>query len=196
MFYYLNGVAAHLEPSLAVIDCGGVGYACHTSMNTLSSLKINEPAKLYTFVNVREDAFDIFGFADRQELDCFRLLLNISGVGPKAALAILSVVTPERLSLAVVAGDEKQLTAASGVGKKLAQRIILELKDKLAKGMGDRDYEGFSVAQVGGAISEAQTALMVLGYSASEAGAALRGLDESLTVEDLIRQALKKVNRL
>jgi Holliday junction DNA helicase RuvA len=196
MFYYLNGTVAHTEPNLVVIDCGGVGYACHSSLQTVSRTKAGETLKLYTYMHVREDIFDIFGFYDTQELHCFKLLLGISGVGPKAALAILSVTTPERLSLAIISGDDKALTAAQGIGKKLAMRIILELKDKLAKGMSDMsDFKG-GVSQTisGSKPAEAQAALVVLGYSATEAAMAMQGLDtESLGLEDLIKQALKRM---
>lgn len=195
MFYYLNGTVAHTEPNLVVIDVGGAGYACHTSLQTVSRAKTGEVLKLYTYVHVREDMFDIFGFHDTQELHCFKLLLGISGVGPKAALAILSVATPERLSLAVISGDDKALTAAQGIGKKLAQRIVLELKDKLAKGMTDvqSGLPQMPLTQ-GGKLSEAQAALVVLGYSHGEAVMATQGLDaEALSLEDLIKQALKRM---
>ena len=137
MFYYLDGTVAEILPYLAVIDCGGVGYACMTTNNTLSSLKKGSHGRLYTHLHVAENAFGLYGFATQKELNSFRLLMGVSGVGPKAALAILSVVTPELLAMAVVTGDEKSLTAAPGVGKKIAQRIILELKDKLAKEAAD-----------------------------------------------------------
>jgi len=131
MFYYLNGTITLLDANLAVVDCGGVGYACHTTNYTLARLQLGKPAKLFTYCNIKEDAFDIFGFSTREELNCFERLLGVTGVGPKAALAILSVVSPEQLTLAVMTQDDKTITMAQGVGKKLAQRIILELKDKL-----------------------------------------------------------------
>ena len=130
MFYYVNGTVAEIETGLAVIDCSGVGYACATTNYTLSQLKKGERAKLYTYLNVREDAMEMFGFASQSELRSFKMLIGVSGVGPKAALSILSSTTPQQLSMAVVMGDEKALTAAPGIGKKIAQRIILELKDK------------------------------------------------------------------
>ena len=129
MFYYLNGTVALLDANLAVIDCGGVGYACHTSNYTLARLQNGKPAKLFTYCNIKEDAFDIYGFSTREELDCFRRLIGVTGVGTKAALAILSAVSPDQLTLAVMTQDDKTITMAQGVGKKLAQRIILELKD-------------------------------------------------------------------
>ena len=197
MFYYLNGVVAELEANLAVIDCGGVGYACATTNYTLSQLKKGERAKLYTYMNVREDAVELFGFATQSELHSFKLLLGVSGVGPKAALSILSANTPANLAMAVVMGDEKALTAAPGIGKKIAQRIILELKDKLAKGQpsfsGDTGIMP-SIAVPDDKVREAGAALAVLGYSASEVAAALKGIDmDALPLEEIIRQALKRM---
>lgn len=198
MFYYLNGVVAEMEANLAVIDCGGVGYACATTNYTLSQLKKGERAKLYAYMNVREDAVDLFGFSSQSELHSFKLLLGVSGVGPKAALAILSTNTPANLAMAVVMGDEKALTAAPGIGKKIAQRIILELKDKLAK-----EQASFG-PDTGGSVpltvlpndkaKEAGAALAVLGYSGSEVAAALKGIDiDTLPLEEIIRQALKRM---
>ncbi|MDE6954850.1 MAG: Holliday junction branch migration protein RuvA, partial [Oscillospiraceae bacterium] len=134
MYYYLNGTVAHIGPYLVVIDCGGVGYACRTTNHTISKLNVGKVSKLYTHLYVREEIFELYGFASESELGCFRMLIGVSGVGPKAALAILSSNTPEGLALAIVSGNEKALTSAPGIGKKIAQRIILELKDKLAKG--------------------------------------------------------------
>ena len=198
MFYYVNGPVAELEPGLAVIDCGGVGYACATTNYTLSQLKKGAPAKLYTYLNVREDAMELFGFADQSELRSFKLLISVSGVGPRAALAILSAVTPQQLALAVVTGDEKALTAANGIGKKIAQRVILELKDKLAaeeaipsgKGGVSMTAAGLPHSKKG----EATAALAVLGYGSAEIAAALKDIDmDALSLEDVIRQALKKM---
>ena len=197
MLYYLNGVVAEMEANLAVIDCGGVGYACATTNYTLSQLKKGERAKLYTYMNVREDAVELFGFASQSELHSFKLLLGVSGVGPKAALSILSANTPANLAMAVVMGDEKALTAAPGIGKKIAQRIILELKDKLAKEQSS--FSGDSGAILPVAVPddktrEAGAALAVLGYSASEVAAALKGIDmDALPLEEIIRQALKRM---
>lgn len=197
MFYYLNGVVAEMEANLAVIDCGGVGYACATTNYTLSQLKKGERAKLYTYMNVREDAVELFGFATQSELHSFKLLLGVSGVGPKAALSILSANTPANLAMAVVMGDEKALTAAPGIGKKIAQRIILELKDKLAKEQSS--FSGDTGAMLPVAVPddktrEAGAALAVLGYSASEVAAALKGIDmDALPLEEIIRQALKRM---
>lgn len=198
MYYYLNGTVAHVEPYLAVIDCGGVGYACRTTHHTISKLTVGKAAKLYTHLYVREEIFELYGFASESELGCFRMLIGVSGVGPKAALAILSSNTPEGLALAIVSGNEKALTSAPGIGKKIAQRIILELKDKLAKGQlpsggGESFAGGITVIPVNKA-SEASAALAVLGYSQSEIAVALKGIDlEALTLEDVIKQALKKM---
>ena len=134
MFYYLNGTVSHIAPYLAVIDCGGVGYACKTTTHTIAALTRGKSTKLYTHLYVREEVFELYGFISEEELSCFQMLIGVSGVGPKAALAILSSNTPEALALAIVSGNEKALTSAPGIGKKIAQRIILELKDKLAKG--------------------------------------------------------------
>ena len=199
MFYYLKGRAAHLAPNLAVIDCGGVGYACRTTSYTLSGLQMGQEVTLYTHLNVREDAMELYGFGTEKERNCFQLLIGVSGVGPKAALSILSATTPEGLATAIITGDEKALTAAPGIGKKIAQRIILELKDKLAK-----DQSSFS-AQSSGAMpvvlpgdkgGEAAAALAVLGYGSQEIGLALKGIDmDALPLEEIIRQALKKMVR-
>ena len=197
MFYYLNGVVAEMEANLAVIDCGGVGYACATTNYTLSQLKKGERAKLYTYMNVREDAVELFGFATQSELHSFKLLLGVSGVGPKAALSILSANTPANLAMAVVMGDEKALTAAPGIGKKIAQRIILELKDKLAKEQSSFSGDSGAILPVAvpdDKVREAGAALAVLGYSASEVAAALKGIDmDALPLEEIIRQALKRM---
>ena len=197
MFYYLNGVVAEMEANLAVIDCGGVGYACATTNYTLSQLKKGERAKLYTYMNVREDAVELFGFASQSELHSFKLLLGVSGVGPKAALSILSANTPANLAMAVVMGDEKALTAAPGIGKKIAQRIILELKDKLAKEQPSFSGDTGAILPVAvpdDKVREAGAALAVLGYSASEVAAALKGIDmDALPLEEIIRQALKRM---
>ena len=193
MFYYLQGPVTIMDANLAVVDVNGAGYACHTTATTLSQLKLNQTARLYTHCNIREDAFDIFGFATREELRLFRLLIGVTGVGPKAALAILSVTTPQTFTLAVMTGDERALSAAPGVGKKLAQRVILELKDKL--GGGELDFSGGAPAAApaasGNAASLAAAALSELGYSQAEIGPALKGVDPNATVEEMVRHALR-----
>ena len=199
MFYYLEGTVSEILPYLAVIDCGGVGYACKTTNNTLASLKRGQRGKLYTYLHVGEGIFDLYGFATQNELNSFKLLLSVSGVGPKAALAILSVGTPETLAMAIVTGDEKSLTAAPGIGKKIAQRIILELKDKMAKETASGlDFSGGRGAPAAAVFSnkatEAAQALAVLGFTSQEVSAALKGVDvENLPLEEIIRQSLKRM---
>ena len=199
MYYYVSGEVAHVEAYLAVIDCGGVGYACRTTAFTLSQIKKGDKAKLFTYLSVREDAMDLYGFASAEELKLFQQLISVSGVGPKAALSILSAGTPANLALAIITGDEKSLTAAAGVGKKLAQRIILELKDKLTKGQ-TVSAAGESVAGPAVTIipqnklSEASAALAVLGYSQAEINVALKGIDiDNQSLEQIIRLALKNM---
>ena len=200
MFYYLEGTVAELLPNLAVIDCGGVGYGCKTTNNTLAGLKKGQKGKLYTFLHVAEGIFDLYGFASQRELNSFKMLIGVSGVGPKAALAILSSTTPESLAMAVVTEDTKTLTAAPGIGKKIAQRIILELKDKLARESAATglDFSGGGAAAAAPAFSnkaaDAAQALAVLGYTSAEVAQALKGVDvESLPLEEIIRQGLKKM---
>lgn len=201
MFYYLDGTVAEILPYLAVIDCGGVGYACKTTNNTLASLKKGQQKKLYTYLNVAENVFELYGFATQSELNSFKLLIGVSGVGPKAALAILSSGTPETLAMAIVTGDEKALTAAPGVGKKIAQRIILELKDKMAKETaGELDFSSGkgtpAPALFGNKAAEAAQALAVLGYSSQEVSVALKGLDMNQPLEEIVRQGLKRMAKL
>ena len=195
MFYYLNGEITLMEGNLAVVDCGGVGYACRTTSYTLSKLRVGQTAKLFTYCNIREDAFDIYGFSTRDELRCFELLLGVTGVGPKAAIAILSSTSPERFMLAIMTQDEKSLTAAQGVGKKLAQRIILELKDKLGA-VSEVDFSdstpAFAAPASGGNLSLAQAALAGLGYNQSESASALTGIKtEGMTTEEIVRQCMR-----
>lgn len=198
MFYYVKGKAAHLAPNLAVIDCGGVGYACRTTSYTLSALQVGQEAKLYTYLNVREDAMELYGFATENERNCFQMLIGVSGVGPKAALSILSATTPEGLATAIITGNEKALMVAQGIGKKIAQRIILELKDKLAKGqlpLAEESYGGTGMTVIPqNKSSEATAALAVLGYGPGEITMALKGLDlEGLSLEEIVRQALRNM---
>ena len=195
MFYYVEGTVAHVEPFLAVIDCGGVGYACKTTQTTISRLQKGARGRLYTYLNVGDGIFDLYGFATQGELGSFRQLLGVSGVGPKAALGVLSMVTPEGLAMAVITGDEKKLTAAPGIGKKIAQRIILELKDKIAKEQQELGGNERAGAVPGGGKSvEAAAALAVLGYSQADISVALKGLDvDALPLEELVRQALRRM---
>lgn len=195
MIYSVTGNLVHTEPGAAVVDVGGVAFRCMTSMNTLRGLpRLSEKVTLYTYLNVREDALDLFGFATKGELSCFRLLTGISGVGPKVGLAILSQLTPEDVALAAAAGDAKRFTKASGVGQKLAQRIVLELKDKVKDLSGAAPVAGMPEPggpSASGNAAHAVSALVTLGYSASEAAAAVGRLDSALPPEELIRLALK-----
>ncbi|MGE4353560.1 MAG: Holliday junction branch migration protein RuvA [Oscillospiraceae bacterium] len=200
MFYYIEGKVTVLEPNFAAIDCGGVAYAVNTTANTISRLQIGEKARLYTYCYIREDAFDIYGFYSLSEKRSFEMLIGVSGVGPKAALSILSSGTPESLAMAIVAGDEKALTLAPGIGKKIAQRVILELKDKMAKvteNIGLKTSAApYSVKSDNTKLGDAAAALTVLGYGNAEICAALNAIDtDSLELEGIIRQALKLMLR-
>ena len=194
MLYYVSGTVTVLDPGLAVIDCGGVGYGCRVTAYTAGQLKLNQRARLYITESIREDAFDLFGFASREEQRCYELLTSVNGVGPKAAMAILSSGGPQNFTLAVMTGDEKMLTAAQGIGKKIAQRIILELKDKLGGSGQELDFSsGVSVPapQQGGSAALARAALQELGYSPVEISAALKGADPNASTEELVRYALR-----
>ncbi|MCR5173727.1 MAG: Holliday junction branch migration protein RuvA [Oscillospiraceae bacterium] len=192
MFYYLKGKITVIEQNLAVVDCGGIGFQCVVSMNTLSHLGLGQDVTLYTYCNIREDGVDVFGFYELSEKRSFEMLLGVSGVGPKAAISILSSVTPEGLALAVLNHDEKMITAAQGVGKKIAQRIILELQDKISKESAAGKPSGVPASAGGTKYSDASAALSVLGFTPAEASALLRSIDvEGLSLEEIIKEALK-----
>ena len=199
MFYYLSGTLAHREAGIAVIDCGGVGYKLTVSTTTLSQIspKIGEKVKLYTYLAVREDAMELFGFYSIEEHSAFKQLITVSGVGPQAAISILSTLTPEQFAAAVCSGDTKALGKASGVGAKTAARIVLELKDKLAKEFGTvgvpAAVPGGKAVAAGGKLNDAVNALLVLGYTKQEASAALEGVDPAFTLEQMITAALKRL---
>ena len=194
MLYYVSGPVTVLEPGLAVIDCGGVGYGCRVTAYTAGQLKLNQSARLYITESIREDAFDLYGFISKEEQRCYELLTSVNGVGPKAAMSILSA-GPQNFTLAVMTGDEKLLTAAQGIGKKIAQRIILELKDKMG-GATEIDFSTGPVAaapvQQGNA-AMARAALQELGYSVAEIQNALKGADPNASTEELIRHALRQM---
>ena len=197
MFYSVTGKIIKTFASAVAVECSGVAFKINTSLNTLKKIGgEGNKATLYTYLSVREDALDLFGFCDEDELECFKLLISVSGVGPKAALSILSLLTPESLALAVASGDAKAVTKAQGVGAKIANRIILELKNKFSAELTEEQSEIVGAVQMtAGAenLSEAIEALVQLGYSRSEAAVALGKLDSSLSVEELIRQALKSL---
>ena len=200
MFYSLTGTVVHYDSQSVAISCGGVAFNCQTSMNTLKQVsKKGEEVTVFTYLNVREDALDLFGFSTERELECFKLLISISGIGPKMALAILSVLNPDELSLAIASGDYKVIATAQGIGAKKAQRIVMELKDKVASGIMTElfDSTATEVAQVssGGNTAEAISALAMLGYSQSEAASAVSRVDKSLSVEGIIKEALKLLSK-
>ncbi|MBO5448226.1 MAG: Holliday junction branch migration protein RuvA [Ruminococcus sp.] len=193
MIYSVRGKLIHTESELAVVECGGVGYACKTTFYTLQRIAGESEVTLYTYLAVREDAADLFGFSTKEELKCFKMLITVSGVGPKAAISILSSNSPSQFALAVATGDSKSLTKCKGIGAKTAQRIVLELKDKIAKEntvsvRGTADF--VPAVPQGGAADEAVTALVVLGYTEGEAMQVISKLDPTLSVEELIKKAL------
>lgn len=207
MFYYISGRLAHLDPSFAVVDAGGVGYkltisgTTHADMPPHLTTTTPPTVKLFTYMSVREDGVELFGFSKEEELSSFKLLITVSGVGPKAAISILSQLTPQKLAIAICTDDKKAISKANGIGPKTAARIVLELKDKLQK---ETVIEGDSLLSVDDTVSvsnsskrkDAEDALSVLGYSRSEAAAALRTIDtENLELDDIIRLALKKLMR-
>ncbi len=201
MLYSVKGELIHVEPKMAVVCCGGVGFRLQITMNTARQLpSIGGETMLYTYMNVREDAIELFGFADQGELNCFKMLTGISGVGPKVGLSILSELTPERVALAVASGDYKSLTKASGVGPKLAQRIVLELKDKVGGNLTTTASAGMDMpaavaVSASSNATQAVEALTVLGFTAGEASAAVGKLDSAQPVEVLVRDALKMLAR-
>ena len=195
MFYHIEGTVSELGQNLAVLDCGGLGFALNVTANTLSRLKNGDKVKLYVTESIGETNFDLFGFYDKGEKRCFEMLIAVSGIGPKAALSILSYNSPESLALAILNDDVKALTVAPGIGKKIAQRVILELKDKIGKGSEDLGFtQPVRPAQAGesGAVGDAVAALAVLGYSSSEVGAILKTMDtDALSTEQIIKAVLK-----
>ncbi len=196
MYYSVRGEVIHLENGIVVIECGGVGYKCQTTMNTQKNLKLGAEAKLYTYLNVREDAMELFGFYTQEELSAYKTLIGVSGVGPKVGLAILSALSPSQIAMAVASGDVKTITLAQGVGKKLAQRIILELKDKFnIGGESEVSAAGNTVNVTSGNVPKAIEALGVLGYSSSDVAPFIQTLDSSLPVERLIGETLKMMGK-
>lgn len=195
MIYSVRGELIHTEQGLAVVECAGVGYACRTTANTLARIRNGGEVRLFTYLHVTENAVDLFGFSDTAELACFKQLISVSGVGPKAALSILSDITPSKLALCITTGDSKTLTKSPGIGAKIASRIVLELKDKIAK------EQHFSAAELntapapaaGSSVSEALTALAVLGFNPAQAQNALAGADPGASVEELIKYGLKNL---
>ena len=195
MIYSVRGKLIHTENSAAVVECGGVGYLCQTTMNTLKTLKLNSEVTLYTYLNVREDAVDLFGFATQNELATFKTLISVSGVGPKAGLSVLSELTAEQVAMAIATDDIKTITRAQGIGKKIAQRIILELKNKLAKSEQTQSGNVQMPQTAGGNVAKAIEALGVLGYTPADVSPVLANFDAGLPVEQLIAMTLKQMGR-
>ena len=195
MIYSVRGKLIHTENSAAVVECGGVGYLCQTTMNTLKTLKLNSEVTLYTYLNVREDAVDLFGFATQNELATFKTLISVSGVGPKAGLSVLSELTAEQVAMAIATDDIKTITRAQGIGKKIAQRIILELKDKLAKSEQTQSGNVQMPQAAGGNVAKAIEAFGVLGYTPADVSPVLANFDAGLPVEQLIAMTLKQMGR-
>lgn len=197
MIYNIRGTLTYTDINYAVVECGGVGFKCFVSMTTLKELpSLGKETNLYTYLAVREDAMDLFGFATQQELDAFKLLITVSGVGPKAAMAVLSVLPPDRLSVAVSSGDVKSIQSAQGVGKKTAERIVLELKDKML-GIAPSNAAAVQGIQAVATNSDAQEAVEVLvslGFNQSDAATVVGAMDKGLSVDDMIRKGLKQLS--
>jgi len=197
MFYHIEGIVSEIEQNLAVIDCGGVGYALNATVNTLSNIKSGVKVKLYVSEAIGENNFDLYGFFTKSEKRCFEMLTAVSGIGPKAALSILSYNSPESLALAIMNGDEKALTVAPGIGKKIAQRVILELKDKISKELGSEQISlpTIPAAPTSGdsVLNDAMAALAVLGFSSAEIAPILKTVDVSgMSAEQIIKTVLKQ----
>lgn len=199
MIYNVKGTLTYIDSQFVVVECGGIGFKCFTSLNTSKSVgKIGSEVNLFTYLSVREDAMDLFGFSTQTELDSFKLLITVSGVGPKAAMAVLSELSPDKLAVAIASADTKAIIKANGIGKKTAERIVLELKDKMVHVSSD----GLSaaVASAGSivddsAASEAVAALVALGFSQSDAAVAVGQMDKSLSADEMIRLGLKQLSR-
>lgn len=197
MIYSVKGEVTHIAQNLVVVECGGVGYACRATSSAVSRAELGKELKLFTYLNIREDAAELYGFADESELNCFKMLISVSGVGCKVAIAILSTLNPQEFALAVVNDDSKKITKVPGIGPKLASRIVLELKDKLKKdnSLTDTQIPQIRLSAMGSnAFSEALTALMVLGFTNTQAQSALEGLSPELTVQELVKEGLKRLS--
>ena len=195
MIYSLDGTLTYFDQNFAVVSCGGVGFKCFTTLTTLQSLPgVGKPVQLYTYLSVREDALDLYGFTTAAELDCFKLLISVNGVGPKAALAILSELSADRLAVCIAGGDAKSLTRAPGIGKKIAERIVLELKDKMGVlDLGSREVQAAAANTAGSVAAEAVEALVALGYGQSDAAVAVGQMEPGLSVDEMIRRGLRQL---
>lgn len=199
MIYNVRGKLTYSDAQFVVVECGGIGFKCYTSLNTAKTIgKIGNEVNLFTYLSVREDAMDLFGFSTQAELDSFKFLITVSGVGPKAAVAVLSELTPDKLAVAIAAGDTKAITRANGVGKKTAERIVLELKDKMTGLSSDGAFSAAaSVSSIEdeSAAAEAVAALVALGYSQSDSAVAVGQMDKSLAADEMIRLGLRQLSR-
>ena len=196
MIYSLDGTLTYFDQNFAVVSCCGVGFKCFTTLTTLQSLPgVGKPVQLFTYLSVREDALDLYGFATTAELDCFKLLISVNGVGPKAALAILSELSADRLAVCIAGGDAKSLTRAPGIGKKIAERIVLELKDKMGVlDLGSsREVQAAAANTAGSVAAEAVEALVALGYGQSDAAVAVGQMEPGLSVDEMIRRGLRQL---
>lgn len=197
MFYHLEGKVSELEPNLVVLDCGGVGYALNATVNTVSRMTLGDKTKLYVSESIGETNFDLFGFYSKEEKRCFEMLISVSGIGPKAALSILSYNTPDGLALAIINSNDKALTVAPGIGKKIAQRVILELKDKIGKELGSSSEISlpvYSSPAQSSTMNDVMAALSVLGYSSADVSPALKKIDTAgMSAEDIIKAVLKQM---
>jgi Holliday junction DNA helicase RuvA len=197
MIYNVKGTLTVCDVNFIVVECGGVGFKCFASLNTIKDVgKVGDTVNVFTYLSVREDAMDLYGFATVAELDSFKLLISVSGIGPKAAIAILSELSPDRLAICIASGDAKAITKAQGVGKKTAERVVLELKDKMGTiAIGDTSQavsSAMSVSESSGS-AEAVEALVALGYSQSDAAVVVGSMDKSLSVDEMIRLGLRKL---
>lgn len=197
MFHHIEGKLSEIGHGYAVVECGGIGFLLNTTLNTLSYLKADQSVRLYVSEVVKEDAFDLYGFYTKSERRCFEMLISVSGIGPKAALSILSANTPEGLTLAILNNDEKALTVAPGIGKKIAQRVILELKDKIGKESESLGFTAPAASLPAGdssAVGDALAALTILGYSSAEVAPILKQLDTAtMSTEQIIKAVLKQM---
>lgn len=198
MIYNIKGILTYVEPTFAVVECGGVGFKCFISATTLKELpKADKAVNLYTHMSVREDSMELFGFITTEELAAFKLLISVSGIGPKAAMAILSVLSPDKLSAAILSGDVRSIQAAQGVGKKTAERVVLELKDKIAAvgaGSSAAVIEGIQSVASSNAAQEAVEVLVSLGFNQSDASSVIGAMDKSLSVDEMVRKGLKMLS--
>ena len=198
MIYNVKGILTNVDPNFAVVECGGVGFKCFISTTTLKELPSGgNEVNLYTHLAVREDAMDLYGFMEIEELEAFKLLISVSGIGPKAAIAILSVLSPDKLSLAISSGDIRAISSAQGVGKKTAERVVLELKDKIVGIASSASADVISGIQSVASSSSAQEAvevLVTLGFNQSDASSVVGKMDKSLSADEMVRKALKELS--